>query len=139
MYMDAESRKQELITANEMQGGVLFKMKNDPRITRVGSFIRRYSIDEIPQLWNVLIGEMSLVGPRPALQDEVRQYTLEERARLEATPGITCIWQVSGRSNLPFPEQVRLDVEYIYNQSPLQDLKLLLKTIPAIFQGQGAY
>jgi lipopolysaccharide/colanic/teichoic acid biosynthesis glycosyltransferase len=82
---------------------------------------------------------MSLVGPRPALQDEVRQYTLEERARLEATPGITCIWQVSGRSNLPFPEQVRLDVEYIYNQSPLQDLKLLLKTIPAIFQGQGAY
>jgi lipopolysaccharide/colanic/teichoic acid biosynthesis glycosyltransferase len=139
MYMDAESRKQALGGANEMQGGVLFKMKNDPRITRIGRFIRRYSIDEIPQLWNVLIGEMSLVGPRPALQDEVSQYTLEDRARLEATPGITCIWQVSGRSNLPFPEQVRLDVEYIYNQSPLQDLKLLLKTIPAIFQGQGAY
>jgi lipopolysaccharide/colanic/teichoic acid biosynthesis glycosyltransferase len=139
MYMDAESRKQALGGANEMQGGVLFKMKNDPRITRIGRFIRRYSIDEIPQLWNVLIGEMSLVGPRPALQDEVSQYTLEDRARLEATPGITCIWQVSGRSNLPFPEQVRLDVEYIYNQSPLQDFKLLLKTIPAIFQGQGAY
>jgi len=139
MYTDAESCKQALGGANEMQGGVLFKMKNDPRITRIGRFIRRYSIDEIPQLWNVLIGEMSLVGPRPALPDEVSQYTLEDRARLEATPGITCIWQVSGRSNLPFPEQVRLDVEYIYNQSPLQDFKLLLKTIPAIFQGQGAY
>jgi len=139
MYTDAESRKEHLSAANEMQGGVLFKMKNDPRITRVGRFIRRYSIDEIPQLWNVLIGEMSLVGPRPALPEEVSQYTLEERARLEATPGITCIWQVSGRSNLPFPEQVRLDVEYIYNQSPLQDFKLLLKTIPVVFLGQGAY
>jgi len=139
MYVGAESRTQELSDANEMQGGVLFKMKSDPRITRVGRFIRRYSIDEIPQLWNVLIGEISLVGPRPALPEEVSQYTLEDRARLEVTPGITCIWQVSGRSNLPFPEQVRLDVEYIYNQSPLQDFKLLLKTIPAVFQGQGAY
>jgi lipopolysaccharide/colanic/teichoic acid biosynthesis glycosyltransferase len=139
MYSGAEASQQELGHANEMDGGILFKMKKDPRITRVGRFIRKYSIDEVPQLWNVLIGEMSLVGPRPALPEEVSRYTLEERARLEATPGITCIWQVSGRSNLPFPEQVSLDVKYIYSQSTLQDFKLLLQTIPAVLQARGAY
>ncbi|MDH3527119.1 MAG: WecB/TagA/CpsF family glycosyltransferase [Gammaproteobacteria bacterium] len=139
MVIDAEARKAELASANEMEGGTLFKIKDDPRITRVGRFLRRSSIDELPQLWNVLIGDMSLVGPRPALPEEVREYTLEERMRLEATPGITCIWQVSGRSRLPFQEQVKLDVEYIYSQSFFRDIRLILKTIPAVFQGQGAY
>jgi len=139
MAVDAEQRKAELAAANEMEGGTLFKIRHDPRITRVGRFIRRFSIDELPQIWNVLIGDMSLVGPRPALPEEVREYSLEDRIRLEATPGITCIWQVSGRSRLSFREQVKLDVEYIYSQSFFRDIRLILKTIPAVFQGHGAY
>ncbi|MFM8332825.1 MAG: sugar transferase [Candidatus Methylumidiphilus sp.] len=139
MYIDAEARKKELMAKNEMDGGVLFKMKDDPRITKVGRFIRKASIDELPQLWNVLKGDMSLVGPRPALPSEVNQYSLAERRRLEVIPGITCIWQVSGRSDIPFDKQVGLDVEYIESQSFWLDIKLLLLTIPAVVLGRGAY
>jgi lipopolysaccharide/colanic/teichoic acid biosynthesis glycosyltransferase len=127
------------MAANEMTGGVIFKMKNDPRIIPIGRFIRKASIDELPQLWNVLKGDMSLVGPRPALPSEVNQYSLQDRQRLEVIPGITCIWQVSGRSNIPFPQQVQLDTEYIQSQSLLLDIKLLLKTIPAVLLSRGAY
>ena len=139
MYMDAEARKKELEKLNEMNGGVLFKMKEDPRITKVGKFIRKASIDELPQLWNVFVGDMSLVGPRPALPSEVNQYSLAERRRLEVVPGITCIWQVSGRSDIPFDKQVGLDVEYIESQSLWLDFKLLFLTIPAVLLGRGAY
>ena len=139
MYIDAETRKKELEKMNEMNGGVLFKMKEDPRITKVGKFIRKASIDELPQLWNVFVGDMSLVGPRPALPSEVNQYSLAERRRLEVIPGITCIWQVSGRSDIPFDEQVGLDVEYIESQSLWLDFKLLFLTIPAVLLGRGAY
>ena len=139
MYLDADARLKEILEENEMSGGVIFKMKNDPRIIPIGRFIRKASIDELPQLWNVLKGDMSLVGPRPALPSEVNQYSLQDRLRLEVIPGITCIWQVSGRSNIPFPQQVQLDTEYIQSQSLLLDLKLLLKTIPAVLLGRGAY
>jgi lipopolysaccharide/colanic/teichoic acid biosynthesis glycosyltransferase len=139
MVRDAEKIKQELLQDNESGDGVIFKMKRDPRITRIGGFIRRYSLDELPQLFNVLIGDMSLVGPRPPLPAEVAQYTLAERKRLHVTPGITCIWQVSGRSDIPFKEQVELDVRYIRNQGITHDLLLLFKTIPAVLLGKGAY
>lgn len=139
MYMDAEARKSVLVSSNEMQGGVTFKIKHDPRITPIGRHIRRESIDELPQLWNVLKGDMSLVGPRPAVPSEVDQYTLSDRRRLEVKPGITCIWQVSGRSNIPFDQQVELDAAYIDSQSFWMDLKLLLKTIPAVLLGRGAF
>ncbi|ABV37558.1 glycosyl transferase, WecB/TagA/CpsF family [Shewanella sediminis HAW-EB3] len=139
MYQDAEQRLGKLQADNEMQGGVLFKMKRDPRITLVGKFIRKASIDELPQLWNVICGEMSLVGPRPALESEVKQYSLKERKRLAVKPGITCIWQVSGRSDIPFDRQVELDVDYIYQQSLLTDIWILLKTIPAVLLARGAY
>ena len=139
MYPDADTRLKEMTAQNEMTGGVIFKMKNDPRIIPIGRFIRKASIDELPQLWNVFKGDMSLVGPRPALPSEVNQYSLQDRQRLEAIPGITCIWQVSGRSDIPFPQQVQLDVEYIQSQSLLLDLKLLLRTIPAVLLSRGAY
>jgi lipopolysaccharide/colanic/teichoic acid biosynthesis glycosyltransferase len=139
MYCDADERLKEIMAQNEMTGGVIFKMKNDPRIIPIGRFIRKASIDELPQLWNVFKGDMSLVGPRPALPAEVNQYSLQDRQRLEVIPGITCIWQVSGRSDIPFPQQVQLDVEYIQSQSLLLDLKLLLKTIPAVLLSRGAY
>ena len=139
MYIDAEARKAELLARNESAGGVIFKMKDDPRITRVGQIIRRASIDELPQFWNVLVGDMSLVGPRPALPGEVDQYSLADRRRLEVIPGITCIWQVSGRSEIPFSEQVKLDVRYIESSSLKQDILILLKTVPAVLLGRGAY
>ena len=139
MYVDAEARKAELETENEMAGGVTFKMKCDPRITRVGRFIRKASIDELPQLWNVVTGDMSLVGPRPAIPREVAQYTPYERGRLDVKPGITCFWQVSGRSDLPFDEQVRLDIEYAKVRSLKVDVELLLRTIPAVLFARGAY
>lgn len=139
MYTDAEQRKQALLANNEMAGGVLFKMKDDPRVTKVGRIIRKTSIDELPQLWNVLKGEMSLVGPRPPVPREVDQYSLADRRRLEVIPGITCIWQVSGRSDIPFKQQVELDVQYIQSQSIWTDIKILLKTVPALLLGTGAY
>ncbi len=139
MYVDAEARKAALMAENEMAGGVIFKMKHDPRITRVGRFIRKASIDELPQLWNVFIGDMSLVGPRPAVPSEVVQYTPYERQRLAVKPGITCFWQVSGRSNLPFDEQVRLDIHYANVRSLWVDITLLLRTVPAVLFARGAY
>jgi lipopolysaccharide/colanic/teichoic acid biosynthesis glycosyltransferase len=139
MYIDAEARKAELLKHNESGDGVIFKMKRDPRITPVGRFIRKFSIDELPQLFNVLLGDMSLVGPRPPLPSEVRTYTLEDRKRLNITPGITCIWQVSGRSELPFSKQIALDKEYISSRSAWKDFLILLKTIPAILTGRGAW
>lgn len=139
MYQDADARRAALENENEMSGGVTFKMKKDPRITRMGRFIRKTSIDELPQLWNVIKGDMSLVGPRPALASEVELYSIEERVRLMAKPGLTCIWQVKGRSEIPFPQQVRLDEDYLYGQSLLTDIKLLIQTIPAVLRGKGAY
>ena len=139
MYVDAEARKAELLKLNESGDGVIFKMKRDPRITPIGRFIRKFSIDELPQLFNVLLGDMSLVGPRPPLPAEVRTYTLEERKRLNITPGITCLWQVSGRSELPFSKQIALDKEYIASRSAWKDFLILLKTIPAILTGKGAW
>jgi len=139
MYVDAEQRKLALVAQNEMQGGVIFKMKRDPRVTRVGRFLRKASIDELPQLWNVVKGEMSLVGPRPPVPSEVADYTLKDHRRLDVTPGITCIWQVSGRSDIPFEQQVELDALYIESQSFWGDVKLLLRTIPAVLLGRGAY
>ena len=139
MYIDAEARKAELLKHNESGDGVIFKMKHDPRITPVGRFIRKFSIDELPQLFNVLLGDMSLVGPRPPLPGEVKTYSIEERKRLNITPGITCIWQVSGRSELPFQQQIALDKQYIAIRSAWKDLLILLKTIPAILTGKGAW
>lgn len=139
MYLDAETRLSQLQSANEMKGGVTFKMKKDPRITSIGKIIRKLSIDELPQLWNVICGDMSLVGPRPALLSEVKHYSVQDRRRLTVKPGITCIWQVSGRSNIPFDKQVELDVDYIYQQSFFTDIWLLIKTIPAVILARGAY
>ncbi len=139
MYTDADKRKAELEAQNEMAGGVLFKMKRDPRITPIGRIIRRLSIDELPQLLNVLTGEMSLVGPRPALPQEVEAYPVLARARLEVKPGLTGLWQISGRSDLPFDKQVLLDTAYVHTQSTSNDIKLIAKTIPAVVSGKGAY
>ena len=139
MYVDAEERKKELLAKNESKDGVIFKMKDDPRITKVGKFLRRTSLDELPQLWNVFIGDMSLVGPRPPVPKEVQEYTLDDRKRLDVIPGITCLWQIRGRSEIPFHEQVRLDKEYIMAPSIWTDIKILLKTVPAIIGGKGAY
>jgi len=113
MIMNADKIKEQLAAQNESEAGVIFKMKKDPRITRVGRIIRKFSIDELPQLLNVLKGDMSLVGPRPPIPKEVAEYTLEQRKRLHVIPGITCLWQVSGRSDIPFTDQVRLDLQYI--------------------------
>ena len=139
MHIDAEERKQALAEQVMGEGELRFKMKNDPRITRVGRLLRKTSMDELPQLWNILIGDMSLVGPRPPIQPEVDQYSLPERQRLDVTPGLTCIWQVSGRSDIPFDRQVELDVTYIHEQSLWLDLVLLFKTVPAVVLGRGAY
>ena len=139
MIINADHLKAELAHKNESSAGVIFKMKKDPRITRVGRVIRKLSIDELPQLLNVLMGDMSLVGPRPPLPSEVAKYTLEERKRLHVIPGITCLWQVSGRSDIPFNEQVMLDMQYIQSASFVNDILLLLKTIPAVLTGKGAY
>jgi lipopolysaccharide/colanic/teichoic acid biosynthesis glycosyltransferase len=138
MIVDADKIKDELLDRNE-SGGVTFKMKRDPRITRVGRIIRKLSIDELPQLYNVLKGDMSLVGPRPPVPREVKEYDLKDRKRLEVIPGITCIWQVSGRSDIDFEGQVRLDIQYLESQSFWGDIVLLLKTIPAVLSGRGAY
>jgi lipopolysaccharide/colanic/teichoic acid biosynthesis glycosyltransferase len=139
MCADAERRKNDLLGQNEMHGGVIFKIKCDPRVTRIGKIIRRGSLDELPQLWNVLKGDMSLVGPRPPVPSEVSHYSLGQRRRLDVKPGITCIWQVSGRSQLPFQRQVELDLAYIESQTMWGDFKLLLKTVPAVLLGRGAY
>ena len=139
MYVDAEQRKQELLAKNESADGVIFKMKDDPRITPIGRIIRKTSMDELPQFLNVLFGDMSLVGPRPPVPAEVREYSIEARKRLNVKPGLTCLWQVSGRSDIPFKEQVKLDKEYISSRSLKSDFLILLRTIPAILSGRGAY
>lgn len=139
MFVNADKMKDRLLAQNESGDGVIFKMKNDPRVTRIGRFIRRFSIDELPQLINVLKGDMSLVGPRPPLPREVLEYTLEDRKRLHVKPGITCLWQIKGRSDIPFSQQVQLDMQYIRSQSLWQDILILLKTIPAVISGKGAY
>ena len=139
MYQDAEARKAALLAQNESADGVIFKMADDPRITPVGKILRKTSMDELPQFLNVLFGDMSLVGPRPPVPSEVRQYSLEALKRLNVRPGLTCLWQVSGRSDIPFKEQVRLDKEYIGSRSFMRDLKILFRTIPAILSGKGAY
>ncbi|MDB0542234.1 sugar transferase [Ralstonia solanacearum] len=140
MVVDAEARLQAVAHLNHHgAGNVTFKQAHDPRITGIGRWIRRASVDELPQLWCVLRGDMSLVGPRPPLPREVAAYTVAQRARLEVTPGLTCIWQVSGRADVPFPEQVRMDLEYIRERSPWLDLKLLCRTVPAVLRGRGAY
>ncbi|WP_343288356.1 sugar transferase [Turicibacter bilis] len=137
MYIDAEERLQELMHLNE-QSGPAFKMKYDPRITRVGKFIRKTSLDELPQLFNVLKGDMSLVGPRPAIPREVEQYTAYQKQRLFVKPGLTCIWQVSGRNNIGFDQWVELDIKYIKTRNLWLDIKLILMTIPAMLGDENA-
>ncbi len=140
MRLGAKKEKEELLKYRmHQEDEVMFKMAKDPRITWIGKILRRLSLDELPQLWTVLIGDMSLVGPRPPLPEEVAKYTVAQRQRLDIKPGITGIWQVSGRSDIPFPKQVQLDKQYIESQSLWLDLILLLKTIPAVIFGRGAY
>ncbi len=138
MYRDADERLANLVVLNEADGPV-FKIRNDPRITPVGRVIRKLSIDELPQLFHVLAGTMSLVGPRPPLRAETELYDRWAKQRLLVKPGITCIWQVSGRSDLDFQTWVAMDIEYIANWSPMLDASILLRTVPAVVTGRGAY
>lgn len=138
MVTNAEELKKELMSQNE-GNGILFKMANDPRITPIGRFIRKYSIDELPQLWNVFVGDMSLVGPRPPLPSEVEQYEEDAYRRLLVKPGITGLWQVSGRSNLSWEESIRLDLYYVENWSVIGDFVILFRTVKAVFAKDGAY
>ena len=137
MVANAEQLKSSLNHLNE-QDGPVFKIRQDPRITRLGHWLRKSSLDELPQLWNVLRSEMSLVGPRPPLADEVNRYLWHHRKRLSVKPGLTCIWQISGRSNIPFDQWMDMDHSYIKNWSLQLDLKILLLTIPAVLLGRGA-
>lgn len=140
MYKDAEERKRQFEAANEATDGVMFKIKRDPRITRVGGFLRRSSLDELPQLVNVFRGEMSLVGPRPLILKEAAKANQSWHARrLDLRPGITGLWQVSGRSDLPFQEMVRFDYQYVSGWSLARDVEILLATIPVVLSGRGAY
>jgi exopolysaccharide biosynthesis polyprenyl glycosylphosphotransferase len=137
MVEGAEQKRQDLLHLNEMDGPV-FKLRQDPRVTRLGRFLRRFSLDELPQLWNVLAGDMSLVGPRPPIPDEVAQYKRWQRRRLSMKPGLTCLWQISGRNQIDFESWMALDLEYIDTWSPWLDMKILLKTVPAVLSGRGA-
>lgn len=138
MYVNAEEIKEKLTDSNEMEGPV-FKIKDDPRVTPIGRFIRKTSLDETPQLWNVFRGDMSMVGPRPPLPEEVANYKRWQRRRLSMKPGLTCIWQVNGRNQIQFHEWMKLDLQYIDNWSLWLDFKILFKTIPAVLSGKGAY
>ena len=138
MKVKSEQQKKELMAQNEMEG-FMFKMEDDPRVFPVGKFMRKYSIDELPQFWNILKGDMSLVGTRPPTQDEFRQYEMHHRARLGIKPGLTGMWQVSGRSDIKdFEEVVRLDTEYISNWNLSMDVRILFKTIEVVLKGRGA-
>ncbi|HEX6901977.1 MAG TPA: sugar transferase [Thermoanaerobaculia bacterium] len=137
MVEGAEERRLELLHLNEMNGPV-FKLRSDPRVTAFGRFLRRFSLDEVPQFWNVLRGDMSLVGPRPPIPEEVAKYQRWQRRRLAMKPGLTCLWQVSGRNEIDFDQWMQLDLEYIDSWTPLLDLKILLRTIPAVLSGKGA-
>lgn len=139
MVADADRQKEALQKFNEMQGPV-FKMRNDPRITPLGRLLRRYSLDELPQLWSVVKGDMSLVGPRPPLVTEYERFTPWQRQKLTVTPGLTCLWQISGRSDIKdFDDWVRMDLEYIRNWSLQEDAKIILRTIYVVLGGRGAY
>ncbi len=147
MCVDAEARLKDLLAKNEKASGITFKMKDDPRITKIGKILRKSSLDELPQFWNVLVGDMSLVGPRPPVPREVALYTQADRRRFLVKPGITCLWQVGEREGglleigdrnaIDFPEQVSLDVRYIESQSFWKDVVILMKTVPAILFGKG--
>jgi len=140
MVKNADAMKAQLMAQNQHgTDAITFKMKKDPRITRVGAVMRRFSLDELPQLINILRGEMTLVGPRPAVPAEVAKYTARQRKRLEAVPGLTCLWQVSGRAEIPFEQQAEMDIDYINRKSLLLDLWLLVKTVPAVLSARGAY
>jgi lipopolysaccharide/colanic/teichoic acid biosynthesis glycosyltransferase len=138
MCMNAEERLKEVEHLNESKGGVIFKMKDDPRITKVGKFIRKTSIDELPQLFNILAGDMSIVGPRPPIVKEVTQYTTYQMNRFLVKGGLTCFWQCGGRSNIGFEEQVEMDLDYIKTRSTLVDMKIVLKTIKTVLRMDGA-
>jgi exopolysaccharide biosynthesis polyprenyl glycosylphosphotransferase len=137
MVRDAEARRRDLQHLNEMRGPA-FKLRRDPRVTRLGRLLRKFSLDELPQLWNVLRGDMSLVGPRPPIPEEVAQYERWQRRRLSMKPGLTCLWQISGRNEVDFDRWMQLDLEYIDSWSPMLDLKILMKTIPVVLSGRGA-
>ena len=139
MIVDADRKKEELLRHNKHANSITFKMCRDPRVTWVGRILRKTSIDELPQFWNVLLGEMTLVGPRPAVVAEVERYTTWQRRRLDVVPGLTCFWQVSGRADIDFEQQVEMDVQYIRERSLTLDMKLVLLTIPAVLSGKGAY
>lgn len=139
MVPQADKLKSSLATLNRHSDGRTFKMTNDPRITWIGKWLRKASLDELPQLWNVILGDMSIVGPRPPVPAEVRQYTPRDRRRLDVQPGLTCIWQISGRADIPFEKQVELDIDYIERRSLWLDIKLILWTVPAVLSGKGAY
>jgi lipopolysaccharide/colanic/teichoic acid biosynthesis glycosyltransferase len=140
MITQADQQKSALAGRDaQATSGVRFKLRRDPRITRVGRVLRKLSIDELPQLLNVLVGDMTLLGPRPPIWKEVSQYAPLAMRRLEVTPGLTCLWQVSGRSDLSFDQQVSLDIEYIDRVRPSQEIAIVLRTIPAVLTGRGAY
>jgi lipopolysaccharide/colanic/teichoic acid biosynthesis glycosyltransferase len=139
MVANADEMKSDLHHSNHHDDDRTFKIPDDPRVTAFGRWLRRTSIDEVPQLWNVVKGDMSLVGPRPPIPDEVERYTPADKGRLQVKPGLTCIWQVSGRSELAFPIQLRLDLDYIEHRSLWLDVKLVMLTIPAVLSARGAY
>jgi lipopolysaccharide/colanic/teichoic acid biosynthesis glycosyltransferase len=139
MVVNADLIKDEIAHLNTHDDHRTFKVPDDPRVTRIGRWLRRASIDEVPQLWNVLRGDMSLVGPRPPVPQEVERYDLDDMQRLMIKPGLTCIWQVSGRSRLPFPEQLAMDMAYIERRGFWFDLKLMALTVPAVLSADGAY
>jgi lipopolysaccharide/colanic/teichoic acid biosynthesis glycosyltransferase len=139
MIQGADELKEQLWDQNDHKDSVTFKIRRDPRVTRIGSFLRKTSIDELPQLWNVLRGDMSIVGPRPPVPSEVAEYSAYQRRRLEVKPGLTCIWQVSGRGDVPFDGQIEQDIEYIENRSLWLDIRLIAKTVPAVLSTRGAY
>lgn len=140
MVFGAEAMKAALAAANpEAMSGVRFKMTHDPRITRLGRILRRFSIDEMPQIYNVLRGDMTLVGPRPPVWSEVEKYSPKAMRRLEVTPGLTCLWQIGGRSDLTFEQQVDLDIEYIDTVKASEEVAIVVKTVPAVLSGRGAY
>lgn len=138
MRIGAEMQLEKLLKQNHHAQGVTFKIKNDPRLTRVGKWLRKFSFDELPQFYNVFKGDMSLVGPRPPIPREVALYSFADRRRLAVKPGITCFWQISGRANIDFSGQVNLDVQYIEEQGLFTDIKILAKTVPAVLSGDGA-
>ena len=139
MVPNADRLKVDFAAQNEMQGPV-FKLRNDPRVTPIGRILRKYSLDELPQLWSVLKGDMSLVGPRPSFAEEAQRYEFWQRRKLSIKPGITCLWQINGRSEIrSFEQWARMDLEYIASASLWLDCKILLKTIPVVLRGRGAY